>query len=95
MVTCANCQGIYQATSIKCPISHKAKKKARRAKSSKKKKRVDKTVEQQSESERLNEEPKEVNPNLDIENNDWVGSPSASLLSSVEDLKFPDNKGRW
>lgn len=56
---------------------------------------MDKVVEPQSESERLSEEPEEVNPDLDMENNDWAGSLPASPLSSVEDLECLDNEGRW
>ena len=93
--TCANCQGNHQATSTKCPVRHKAEKEARRMRSNKKEQKTKEVIEIHSEPERPSEEPEEVNPDLDMENNDWAGSPPASPLSSIRDYECLDNKNRW
>lgn len=93
--TCANSQGNYQAISTKCLVRHKAEKEARWIKINKKKEKTKEMIKTNSKSERLSKEPDEVNSDLDMENNDWARSPSASPLSLVGDLECPDNKNRW
>ena len=68
--TCANCQGNHQATSTKSLVRHKAEKDARRMRSNKKEEKAKKAMESQTDLEKLSKEPEEVNPDLDIENND-------------------------
>ena len=43
------------------------------------------------ELERPSEDLEEVNPDLDMKNNDWAGSLPTSPLSSIEDPKSPDD----
>ncbi len=63
--------------------------------SNKKEEKAKKAIESQSDPERSSEEPEEVNPDLDMENNDWAGSLPASPLSSIQDLECPDNEDSW
>lgn len=63
-------------------------------KSSKKEEKVNKAIELQSKAEKPDEESEEVNPDLDMENNDWAKSP-ASPLSSFKDSEGFDSKKRW
>ena len=87
--TCANCQGNHQATSVKCPVRHKAEKE------DKNKEKVDQAPEHQDEGrEKPREEPNEENLDLPMENDDWAGSPTLPL-SSIGDLKCSDSANNW
>ena len=92
---CANCQGNHQATSVKCPVRHKAEKEARKRKDGKKKEKVDGAPEHQDEErEKPGEGSDEENLDLVMENDDWAKS-LASPLSSVGDLESPDSAKIW
>lgn len=54
------------------------------------KEKIDKAIESQAKPKRLSEDLEEVNPNLNIENNDWTRSVPALPLSSIQDPKSPD-----
>ena len=93
--TCTNCQGNHQATSIKCLIRQKAKKEAKRIRGSRIKEKINKIMEPQIDLERPSKDPEEVNPDLDIENNNWAESLPTSPLSSIEDPKNLDALNFW
>ena len=52
-------------------------------------------MEPQIELERPSEDPEEVNPDLDVENNDWARSLPILPLSSIEDSESPDASNFW
>lgn len=84
--TCGNCQGNHQATSTKCPVRHKVEREARKMKNNIK---TGQSEKQPAKSERPSEDPKNANPDLDMDKNDWARSP-ASPLSSIEDPESLD-----
>ena len=81
----------YQATYIKCPIRHKAKREAKKIKSNRKGENLAKAIEHQNDER---ERPEEISPDLDMENDEWVKSPTL-LLSSIEDSKCVDSENQW
>lgn len=90
-----NYQGNHQVISVKYPMRQKIKKEIKRVKNSKMKKIIDKVIESQAKLKRLNGNLKEVNLDLDIKNNNWIGSFPALPFSFIQDPKSLNTLNFW
>ena len=75
-------------------MRQKAEREARKMKNNLKEGKASQLEEPPAESERPSEDPGEAILDLDMDNDDWAGSP-ASPLSSTEDPESLDAGSRW